>query len=361
VIFAESALRMNQWRTAGVFVLLSLVATVARADYIDDYMRAQMAAFHLPGVSIAIVEDGKITRTGAYGLSDVARNTPAAPDTVYKIASVSKQFIATAIMLLAQDGRLAVDDPIGRYLDGTPAAWQAITIRHLLAHTGGLVRESPAFDPMKAKADADIVKALYDVPLRFTPGVKWEYSNAGYYALAEIITRVSGKPWPQFLQDRVFAPAGMKVTAPTNVQPTLSNRAVGYTGNDNTQPAAEWVALRPSGAFLSTVFDLAKWDALLYSNAILTEASRREMWLPVRLTDGTTYPYGFGWHVETMKNGRKAVWHAGGLPGFASYLGRFVDDKVTIIVLSNGNDADIIAVGRGLADEYLKRRETVTR
>ena len=341
---------------AHVVLIVSLVALLTRADQIDDYVKAQMQAFHLPGITYALVEDGTIARVGADGVADITRRTAATADTVYKIGSVSKQFIATGIMLLAQDGRLDVDHAASRYLEGTPAAWREITIRHLLTHTAGLVRESPAFDPMKTTADAAIVRALYPLPLRFPPGSKWEYSNAGYYVLAEIITRVSGRPWPEFLQARVFQPVGMQLTVPTNVPEGPPNRAAGYTGNGNRQRAAEWLALRPSGAFLSTVGDLAKWDAALNTDRILSERSRREMWTPVRLNDGTTYPYGFGWHTETLRDGRRVVWHGGGLPGFTSYYARFLDDRLSVIVLVNGDDVDLPSVARGLSDLHLKTR-----
>jgi CubicO group peptidase (beta-lactamase class C family) len=349
-------------RLAHLVLILSLVQTSAHvqspppADPIDEYVRAQMAQFHLPGVSFAIVDDGKVNRVGGYGLADVSRRTAATAETVYKIGSVSKQFIATAIMLLVQDGRLDIDQSLSRYLEGTPPAWRPISLRHLLTHTAGLVRESPAFDPMKPTVDADVIKGLYAVPLRFPPGSKWEYSNAGYYVLAEVVTRVSGQSWTEFLNSRVFQPAGMRLTVPTNVRQNPPNRAVGYTGNDNTQPAPEWLALRPSGAFLSTVGDLAKWDALLNTDRILTEPSRRQMWTPVRLNDGTTSPYGFGWHVEPRKDGHTMVWHGGGLPGFSSYFGRNLDDRVSVLVLVNGDDVDIAAVARGLLDVYLKAR-----
>jgi CubicO group peptidase (beta-lactamase class C family) len=337
-------------RSAAAFAACVVVACTAWADPVDDYVRAQMAAFHLPGMSIAVVRDGTVIRTGGYGLANVESGTPATPDTVYKIASVSKQFIATAIMLLVQDGRLRLEDSVGRYLDGSPASWQPITIRELLTHTAGLVRESPGFDPMKAQSDLDIVKAVYHVPLRSTPGSKWEYSNAGYYVLAELISRLAGEPWPAFIDARVFSRTGMSKTALTSAP--LANRAVGYTGNDNQRRADEWVAVRPSGAFLSTVGDLARWDATLNSDAVLTDTSRREMWTAVRLNDGRTYPYGFGWHVDTRKN-RRVVWHGGGLPGFASYFGRYLDDGVSVIVLTNGDDADVVAIANGLADFYL--------
>jgi D-alanyl-D-alanine carboxypeptidase len=285
----------------------------------------------------------------------------ATPETIYKIGSVSKQFIATAIMLLVQDGRLKVDDPVSRYLEGTPPAWQPITIRHLLTHTGGIVRESPAFDPNKDKSDTELVRAAYAEPLRFPPGSKWEYCNVGYFALAEIITKVSGQPWPRFMQERVFKPAGMTATAPTNIKPTLPNRALGYAGKDNQQPADDWVALRASGAFLSNVVDLAKWEALLYSDTILTAASRRDMWAPVQLSDGATHPYGFGWHAVTTKNGRSIVWHGGGLPGFTSYFGRFINERVTVILLTNGGDVDAAGVANGVADLYLKGKQPPAR
>jgi CubicO group peptidase (beta-lactamase class C family) len=341
---------------AALALIVSLLNVSAPADPIDDYIKAQMQTFHLPGLAFALIADGKIVRTGAHGLADVKRATTSTPQTIYKIGSVSKQFIATAIMLLVQDGRLDVDDPVSRHLEATPPAWGAITVRHLLTHTAGLIRESPAFDPMKATLDAEIIKAVYPLPLRFPPGSKWEYSNVGYYALAEIVTRVSGRPWTDFLQARVFGPAGMQFTVPTNVRDRHVNRAVGYTGNDNHELAPEWLALRPSGAFLSTVGDLAKWDALLNTDRILTVSSRRQMWAPVRLNDGTTYPYGFGWHTDTRKDAGRVIWHGGGLPGFTSYFARHLDDRVSVIVLANGDDVDLAAVGRGLADAYLKAR-----
>jgi CubicO group peptidase (beta-lactamase class C family) len=342
---------------AVVFTLLSLVATAARADQIDDYVKAQLKEHSLPGVSLAIVEDGKVTKIGSYGMADVARGTRVAPETVFKIGSVSKQFIATGIMLLVQDGRLKVDDPVSRYLEGTPPAWQPITIRHLLTHTSGIVRESPAFDFEKVQNDADVVKAAYPLPLRFTPGEKWEYCNVGYFALAEIITKVSGQPWPRFMHERVFKPSGMMVTAPTNITPMLPNRAVGYVDKGNSRPTGDFVALRPSGAFLSTVGDLAKWDALLYTNKPLTEASRRQMWTQARLNDGSTANYGFGWTVETRKNGQHVVSHGGSLPGFRAHFARFVDEHVTVIVLINGDDADAGGLANGVAETYLTDKQ----
>ena len=146
---------MQRSRIPFLAVVLVLAATVAaRADPTDDYIKAEMQRQHIPGLSLVVIKDGKIIKSAGYGLADVKLKTPATPETVYKIGSVSKQFIATGIMLLVQDGRLALDDPISKYLEGAPPAWKGITIRHLLTHTSGIVREAPGFDPAKVQSDA---------------------------------------------------------------------------------------------------------------------------------------------------------------------------------------------------------------
>jgi len=332
--------------------LVLALAGPARADETDDYVKTRMSEFHLPGLSLVVLKDGAVVKAAGYGFADVARRTPVTVDTVFKIGSVSKQFIATAIMLLAQDRRLSVEDPVRKHLMEVPASWESITLRQLLTHTAGLVREAPGFNPMQAARDLDVIKSAFPVPLLSAPGSTWAYSNAGYYVLAEIVARVSGQSWVRFIEERVFKPAGMASTQPTNATPVPPNRAVGYTANDNQRPAAEWVALRPSGAFLSTFVDLAKWEAVLREGKVLNDASRREMWARVRLADGTMADYGFGWHVETLLK-RPTVWHGGGFPGFTSNYLRFVDDGITVIVLANGDDVDTPGITLGIAQRYL--------
>jgi D-alanyl-D-alanine carboxypeptidase len=338
---------MRTRRVACALTLLLTAAATARADEVDDYIARQMKAQKVPGVALAVIKDGKIVKAAGYGLANRERNIAVTPDTVFKIGSVSKQFIATGIMLLAHEGRLGIDDPVSKYLQGAPDTWKPITIRHLLTHTAGLVRESPAFDPNKNIPDAEIIRAVYGVPLRFAPGARYEYSNTGYWTLAEILRVVTGRPWSEFITQRIFAPVGMRVTAPTNVTPALPNRAAGYTGNDNSTRADDWVALRPSGAFLSTVMDLAKWEAALYTDTVINDATRRQMWEPVRLTDGKTAEYGFGWHVDAVAGRR--IWHGGGLPGFSAQYVRFPNAGVTVILLANGDDSDTASMANGLA------------
>lgn len=334
-------------------LLLLLQTTAVRADKVDDYVKAEMQKQRIPGLSLAVVKEGKIIKAEGYGLANLEHNIPARPETVYKIASVSKQFLATGIMLLVQDGKIRVDDKISSHLDGTPEAWKDITVRHFLTHTSGVVREGPGFDVFKLQKDFDVIKTAYPLPLRFTPGEKYEYCNVGYFSLAEIIARLSGKSWGDFMNERVFAPLGMTATRVTSVSDIVPNRAAGYDWRNNKmQNASEYIAVRPSGAFLSSVLDLAKWDAALYTAKYLTESTRQQMWTPVKLNSGASHPYGFGWSLDPLGNHKQAH-HGGSLPGFRAHYSRLLNDKLSIIVLTNSGNATPQAIVRGVAALYL--------
>ena len=339
-----------------VVVLLMAAVAAAYADPADDFIRAEMKSQNIPGLSIAVVRDGQVIKAAGYGVSNLKTKAPVTPETVFKIASVSKQFVATGIMLLAQDGKLAVGDPVSKYIQGVPPSWNPITIRQLMSHTGGLVREPPGFDPLKTTSEAELIKTAYATPLRSTPGTKWEYSNLGYNILVEIITRVSGRPWSEFIAERVFRPVGMTATRTTTTDP-VPNKATGYRDNEKLLEAPDWVAVRPGGAFFSTVLDLARWDAALYGNSILTEATRTQMWTPVALNDGSKAAYGFGWHVVDRPGSRRQVWHSGGLPGFAAQYHRYYDDRLSVIILMNSDDVDDESILSGVAELYLPDRK----
>jgi CubicO group peptidase (beta-lactamase class C family) len=324
----------------------------AQSDRTDDFIRGQMNQQGIPGLSVAVVKNGAIVKQAGYGYADIAKKITATPDTVYKIASVSKSVLATGVMTLVQDGKIGLHDPVGKYLDGAPSSWAGITVRHLLSHTSGLIREAPAFDPVKVQSDAEVIKSAYGTPLRFAPGERYEYGNLNYFALAEIIREVSGRPWSEYIDAKVLKPAGMNATFPTNTKARVGHRAVGYVDNDNPRPAPHWVALRPSGAFLSTVLDLARWDAALDADRIVSVATRRDMWTRVKLRDGTDAPYGLGWFVSSA-NGRTRVQHTGGMPGARAGFVKYLEDRLTIIVLMNLDDVDIDAIVGGLAALYL--------
>ena len=343
---------------AVALLILVVTAVTARADKTDDFIKAEMLKQNIPGLSLAIVKDGKAVKAEGYGLANMSLKVPATPETVYRIASVSKQFIATGVMLLVQEGRLNVDDPVSKHLEKTPQAWKGITIRHLLTHTSGLVREPPGFDSHKIQSDADVIKSAFHLPLQFPPGTKHQYSNLGYFALAEIIRRVSGQSWTDYLSAKVFKPSGMNTTYPTNTKESVQNRAAAYVDNDKLREVNDnWPALRPSGAFLSTVLDMAKWDAMLYTDKVLTHSSREQMWAPAKLNDGSTYPYGFGWELGSFK-GQRLVYHGGGGPGIRTKFARFVDHGLTIIVLMNLDDVDVDTIVNGIAALYLPSAQT---
>lgn len=335
-------------------LVLLLTATVAvRADKVDDHVKAEMLKQHIPGVSVAVVKDGKIIKAEGYGLANIELNVPARPETVFKIGSVSKQFISAGILLLIQEGKISLDDSISKFLDGTPETWKPITVRHLLTHTSGIVREAPGFDPLKIQADADVIKTAYPLPLRFAPGEKWEYCNVGYFSLAEIIRKVTGKAWGDYLRDALFKPLEMNSTRTTTMTDLVQDRANGYGWREGKYlNATIYLALRPSGAFLSNVLDLAKWDAALYTDRPLKQASRDQMWSEVKLNDGKTDTYGFGWQLDKV-GGHKLIHHGGTLPGFRAELARFVDDRLSVIVLANSNSADPENMALDVAEFYI--------
>lgn len=327
---------------------------VAR-DSVDRYVAAEMERAHIPGLALAVLRGGRPVKIAAYGLADLEHRVPVTPSTVFKIGSVSKQFIATGIVLLQQQGRLGFDDPIAKHLAGTPATWSGVTLRHLLTHTSGILREGPAFDPLRVQPDSVVIRSAFAAPLEFATGSKYQYCNVCYFTLAEVIARLSGKPWDEYLAERLFRPLGMTSTRATTTTALVPHRARGYTWRDGGYVnAPEFIALRPSGAFLSTIEDLARWDAALYDDRVLTRASREAMVQPVRLEGGGTSGYGFGWFLDSL-DGRWRVRHGGTLPGFRAQMTRFPNDSLTVIVLTNADGAQPDAMAREVARLYLSR------
>jgi D-alanyl-D-alanine carboxypeptidase len=337
---------MQRKRLSLLAVVLLFAAPVAvRADKVDDYIKAEMRTQHIPGLSLAVIKDGKIIKAEGYGFANLELSVPARPETVFKIGSLSKQFIAAGIMLLVEEGKVSLDDRVSKFLEGTPETWKEITVRHLLTHTSGIVQEAPGFDPLKIQSDADVIKTAYPLPLRFAPGEKWEYCNLGYFALAEIIHKVTGRPWSDYLSERLFKPLTMDVTRTTTTTELVANRASGYVWTEGKlENAHTLLALRPSGAFLSSALDLAKWDAALYTDKILKQSSRDQMWQPfVQINRGSNDSaaifYGFGWEITTLPVGHRKIFHDGAITGFRAAIARFVDDKLTVVILTNGYSA----------------------
>jgi CubicO group peptidase (beta-lactamase class C family) len=315
-----------------------------RTQRVDERIRAAMAEHNIPGISIAVLRQGEPLVLQGYGYANLEHNVPATAETLYEIASVSKQFVATLLVLLAEEGKLSIDDPIMHYFDDAPERWQRITLRHLLTHTSGIVRDGLADYWKKPEAmhlDYDYA-TMYEIiagrELDFETGSQCSYSNSGYFLLGLVIEKLMGETLNKTLTARIFAPLGMSATRVNDPLAILPNRASGYAPVETGGwRKTSYLGLRhhfANGGLVSTVSDLAKWDAALHGETLLSQARLQEMWTPQLLNDGTPTDRGLGWVISDFE-GHRQIHHGGLLPGFASNISRFVDDGISVIVLTN--------------------------
>lgn len=323
---------------------------------IDALVLAEMDRQHIPGLALAVLRDGQPVLSKGYGQATIAPMTTVTDQTVFSIGSLSKQFLAAAIMLLVEDGKIELDEPIRTYLPDAPDSWRAITLRNLMNHSSGLIREGPGFRPDRIQPDIDVIRSAYAAPLSYPTGERFEYSNLGYFVIAEIISRRSGKAWPDFVKTRLFAPAGMTQADLTSTERPIPDRALGYEWrNDANQKAVSMAALRPSGAFIASLADMIRWEQALNRGTVVSSGSLRQMWAASRFNDGTEGAYGFGWRLETT-DGHFEVGHGGSLPGFRAYYARYPNDRLSVIVLTNEGDDDPRIIARQVAAHYLNRQ-----
>ncbi|HEX8653721.1 MAG TPA: serine hydrolase domain-containing protein [Allosphingosinicella sp.] len=330
-------------------------AAAPSSDAVDAIVRSGMAAAHIPGLSLTVLRGGEIVRQSNYGWANLEHRLPVDAQTAFNIGSASKQIIAAGVMLLVQEGRVELDASISRYIQEVPAHWRPITVRHLLTHTSGLVREAPGFAPESDQPVMDVVRTAYPLPLLFSPGERFEYSNTGYFILAELIARTSGMPWPRFFHERFFEPLGMTATRATSRVDLIPGRAAGYEWKeDRFENVTPYLALRPSGAFVSTASDMARWERSLVRGTLLSRPSLAQMWTRARLNNGQLAPYGFGWRLEEV-DGVSEIGHAGSLPGFRAYFARYPDRDLTVIALINANHgpAEPTGIVRAVAREMM--------
>lgn len=322
---------------------------------VDEYVKKYMQNRQVPGVSLTIVEDGKITYAKGFGYANVEHQVPVKTDTIFQIASVGKQFTAAAVMLLVEDGKINLDDKISKYLKDTPEPWKDITVRHLLTHTSGLGDYPKDFDYRKDYTEEELFEIIKNSKLEFKPGEKWQYSNFGYVTLGILIRKVSGKFYGDYLQEKVFQPLKMDTARVISEADIIPNRASGYTLDNGKLKNQSWVSpslnTTADGALYMTVKDLAKWDVALYGEKILKKSSLEQIWSPVKFNDGNTFPYGFGWSLGKV-TGSRVFEHSGGWQGFSSHISRFVDEKTTVIVLSNLSQANSTQIARSVAEIY---------
>ncbi|MES1241747.1 MAG: serine hydrolase [Acidobacteriota bacterium] len=343
-------------RAAILFVALLLLQVPARADRIDDFVKAQMQERNIPGVSIAVVRDGQVVKAQGYGLANVELNAAATPETIYQSGSVGKQFTAALVMMLVEEGKLKLDESIRTYMPEAPATWQGITIRHLLTHTAGV--SNALYNDLDMRRDfteEELFKLIAALPLDFQPGERWSYSNCGYLTLGFLVHRVTGRFYGDLLREKIFEPLGMKTARIISEADIVPNRADGYREEDGRLRNQDWVSpslnTTADGALYLTVLDLAKWDAALYTEKLLRKPALDLLWTPVKLNSGKTAPYGFGWFVGST-NGHRLIRHGGAWQGFTADISRYVDDKLTVIVLANRSGANPDAISNGVAGLY---------
>jgi CubicO group peptidase (beta-lactamase class C family) len=348
-------------RIINIDLLLPWVAVAlcfpAQADKVDDYLKTQMQLRRIPGLSLAVVREGRTVKARGYGLANLELNVPVMKESVFEIGSITKQITAAAILLLVEEGKLRLDDRLKQHLDGCPESWDAITLRHLLTHTSGIKNYTglSGFEVTR-KLDAErFIQALSAQPLGFAPGESFSYCNSGYNLLGYTIEKVSGQSYWQFLSERIFRPLGMASCQSRDLKTIITNRVYGYESDKAVlvNRDSDLTDVFAAGAIVSTAPDLAKWNAALDSEKFLSRASRDQMWKPVQLNDGRTYPYGFGWRLEDYR-GLKNVGHSGSTSGFCASLQRFPDHKLTVIVLCNFGEQGLATVlAKGVADFYL--------
>ncbi len=241
-------------------------------------------------------------------------------------------------MMLVEEGKLALDDPVSKHLPDTPEAWRLVTVRHLLTHTSGLRNYTglPGFELTERLNRDAFVKLIAQHPLAFRPGDSWSYGNTNYNLLGFIVESVSGKPYWQFVSERIFRPLRMTATTDRDPRFVVRRRATGYEWDRGELTGRDYdlTDVFSAGAILSTVLDLAKWDAALDDERLLKRASLEQMWTPVRLNGGESRPYGLGWSVEPFR-GRARLRHNGQTAGFAANITRYPRERLTFIVLCN--------------------------
>lgn len=332
-------------------------ADVARIEtLVQRHMRQPGAV----GLSVAVARGNEMLYERAQGFADLEFAVNADPETMFRIGSVTKQFTAAAVMLLAERGKLAIDDPLTKFLPEYPTHGHEITLRHLLTHTSGIPNYTDLgarweLDKARERPDEELVALWKDLPLEFEPGARWNYSNSGYYLLGMVVTKVSGMPWADFLRESFFDPLKLTRTRQDSNSELLLNRAQGYAFEDGrffndgllglSQPGA-------AGALVSTAGDLVRWQQALVAGRAVSAASYEEMILPFLLASGSETKYGMGLQLD-QQGGHRRIWHGGGIDGFNSVLMFFPDDGLHVAVISNSERLRADALGLVLAEALL--------
>jgi D-alanyl-D-alanine carboxypeptidase len=373
-------MRKSSFQIILSFLLLFYISSTAQKiqsiqeikKEIDKYIKAEMKVEQIPGLTYAIIRNGKIIDSGAYGLANVELKAPVNMHSLFSIGSIGKTFTSTAIMLLQKDGKLSLTDPIMKYLDSLPETWKNITIRHLLTHTSGIkdyAHDFPGYpfiekDRKQEYTESQFIQMAAKLPLNFDPGERWAYSNSNFVLLGFIIHKVSGKTLPEFMKEKIFGPLGMKDTRYINVREVIVNRATGYLLDDDNRfvpglYVSNFFSTTGDMGIITTARDMAKWSIALDNEKILDKQILKEMWTPVKLNNGLEgvgilgVNYGLGWGISNHR-GYDEIGHSGSfINGYTANFIRFDDLHFAVIVLCNLNPSNVHWISYNLAGFFV--------
>jgi D-alanyl-D-alanine carboxypeptidase len=331
----------------------------ALAARIDSLVVAFRADERIPGLSVAVVRGADTLLYKGYGLANVEDSVPATTATVYRIGSITKQFTASGILRLVEQGKIQLDAPLSAYLPNFPEPGRRATIRQLLTHTSGIPSYTDLSSfPDKRRTDLtdDQLLALVDRrPLDFPPGTRWHYDNSGYYILGVILQHLTGTPYGTYIEQTIAKPLGLNDTRYCATAPLIPRRADGYSLDSNTVINADWLSMNlpgAAGALCSTVGDLLKWQRALTNGQVVNPATYRQMTTPAVLADGKSTRYGFALSAYAL-HGHPTVEHSGGINGFSSQLSYFPADSLSVVVLLNTDAASSSVLARQIAELVL--------
>src|SRR4030042_1214216 len=286
-----------------------------------------------PGAAVLVKKQGQVILRKGYGLANLELNVSVEPDMIFRLGSITKQFTAVAILMLAEDGKLSLQDEITKFLPDYPTQGKKITVEHLLTHTSGIksYTDLPEWLPLQRKdmSVSEIIDLSKDKPMEFAPGERWEYCNSGYILLGAIIEKVSGKPYADFLQERIFGPLGLQSSCYASTSRVIPRRVPGYSkGNAGFENAPYLSMSQPyaAGSLASSADDMAPWTESLLSGKLLKRETLERAFTSYKLQDGLDSGYGYGWGISNYE-GHALIEHGGGVYGFLSYCPFFSADQ----------------------------------
>lgn len=352
---------MNNFFTTLTFLFITYFSFSQSYESKIDSIVSLQYSDNEPGITILVAKDGKAIYKKALGKSNLELNIPIEVNSVFQIGSITKQFTAVSILMLAEQGKLNIEDKIGKYIPEYIEVGRDITIHHLLNHTSGIKNKTPLseknYTSKMDRSPKELITYFKDEPLAFIPGEKFKYSNAGYILLGQIIETISKQPYSQFIQENIFDKIGMTSSYCGDMKQVIPNRSTGYIIKQNEFVKSDYMNLSlaySAGAILSTTEDLLKWQNALLQNTLLKESSIKQAMTPTLLNSGKKIPYGYGFRFSRLGNS-PVIAHTGSTKGFTSIALFLAQENMYITVLTNCNCKNVNNVAKQVAELFVTR------